>query len=96
MTKIERAIEDLKNVSNMSGYEMLQNDNDILIRKTAENAVELLKERKQYKVKNIKNVSDWIIGGCPSCGSSLHKEFSPNFCGHCGDAIDWRESEQDG
>lgn len=54
-------------------------------------ALELLKERQPYKVKNIKNVSGWIIGECPSCGSSLHKEFSPNFCGHCGDAIDWEE-----
>lgn len=46
MTKIEYAIKDLENVLNMSGYEMLRNDNDILIRKTAENAIELLKEQE--------------------------------------------------
>ena len=58
MTKIEYAIEDLENVSNMSGDEMIRNDNDIFIRITAENAIELLKEQ-QAEIEALKTGFTW-------------------------------------
>lgn len=46
MTEIKYALEDLEKVSNMPGDKMVRNDNDIFIRRTAENAIELLKEQE--------------------------------------------------
>lgn len=101
MEDIEKVLKILPDVSEML-YQMYKDETDkesISVRYdqylAVDDAIELLKERQPYKVKNIKNVSGWIIGECPSCGSSLHKEFSPNFCGNCGDAIDWsKDGEQ--
>ena len=68
MLKIEDVIADLENVSNMPGEEMTRNDNDIFIRNTAENAIELLKEQQQGKwidpVKQPPTPNDSIFGRC--------------------------------
>lgn len=55
---------------------------------------ELLKERKPRKVKNIRNVTNiCFYGDCPSCGGRIYNTLNPNFCGRCGERIDWEDGE---
>lgn len=61
-------------------------------------ALELLKEQKPMKVKDFSILigsPTRYFGVCPSCGERLEKRDSPNFCGHCGDRITWKDGEQE-
>ena len=57
--------------------------------KSAEQILELLKEKQPRAVKNVHYFGDIALGDCPSCGDRVLKASCPNFCGKCGDRIDW-------
>ena len=52
-------------------------------------ALELLKEMKKVKVKNIKLVGDDLMGTCPRCLRVLTIQDHTGFCGTCGQAVKW-------
>ena len=57
--------------------------------------LELLKEQHPRTVKNVHYFGDVALGDCPSCGDRVVKASCPNFCGKCGDRIDWKDGEQE-
>ena len=94
MNELDRVISGLEEITGYSCEQMSLFDNDVFIRGMAQDALELLKDQKPRKVKDIRYVADLFIGQCPSCGEGLNNEVNPNFCGFCGDRIKW-DGEQE-
>ena len=94
MNELDRVISGLEEITGYSCEQMSLFDNDVFIRGIAQDAIELLKERKPRKVKNIRKVTNiCFCGDCPSCGGRIYNTLNPNFCGHCGDRIDWKDGD---
>ncbi len=58
-----------------------------------EKAVEALEKRVPKKYKKMQPCKSVNYYQCPLCDGLLH--ISENFCGECGQAIDWSEDEKD-
>lgn len=41
-------------------------------------------------ISNDKNI---LIFGCPKCGKRTHTNFQRNYCGECGQKLDWSDEE---
>ena len=91
MEDLEKTINDLIDIeANMIFYKHPESA------KTVRKAIELLKERAPRKVKDIRNIAGMCLcGKCPSCGEVISNRLNSNFCGYCGDRLDWEEGEQE-
>lgn len=53
-------------------------------------------EEYNSKVQNIRKVTNiCLCGECPSCGKRVFTSTNPNFCGHCGDRLTWKDGKHE-
>ena len=55
----------------------------------------LINDKQPRAVKNVHDFGEVVLGDCPSCGDRVVKASCQNFCGKCGDRIDWKDGEQE-
>ena len=88
---IEEAIEQLK-LNKPSAYSELRNSIDMAI-----DALENQIPKKPYDVDEREENDFYYLGFmCPSCNKAIvGQPYRPNYCKHCGQALNWLEVEND-
>ena len=91
MADLDNTIEGLREMSFRASWDDIDRERN-RFQPIINNALELLKEQQPRAVKNVHYFGDVALGDCPSCGDRVAKASCPNFCGKCGDRIDWTKA----
>lgn len=51
--------------------------------------IALLKAQEPKLVHITADINHRKIGECPTCGKSINSGDYPNYCGRCGQAVEW-------
>ena len=76
----------IDDISWFYGGESITTDDIVECREICHKALEKQIPKKPYKIND-----EWAK--CPFCKSSMIDHREPNFCEHCGQALDWSNTE---
>lgn len=64
-------------------------DNDKLLYFHLDNIEELVDKATPKRPIVIQNNKNALVFDCPNCGKRIYTNFQRNYCGECGQALDW-------
>lgn len=74
--------------ADISGEMLMKN-----IKQALDIAIEALEKQMPKKPLNREDKSEISYGYCPCCSNMIDNWVDIRFCGECGQAIDWEETE---
>ena len=89
MAELEKVISDIEYGKDLLQNRPEQDTVDYKLYDILNDALELLKEKQPKKP-----IYDCPLIRCPKCKNSI--DMKQKYCDECGQAIDWKDGEQDG
>lgn len=83
--RLRRLSKSLKEMKCIDHIEQLDKDIDEI-----EKIFDKATPKRVIIISNDKNI---LIFDCPKCGKRTHTNFQRNYCGECGQKLDWSDEE---
>ncbi|QUN13668.1 hypothetical protein KEC48_03825 [Clostridium sp. C1] len=83
--RLRRLSKSLKEMKCIDHIEQLDKDIDEI-----EKIFDKTTPKRAIIISNDKNI---LIFDCPKCGKRTHTNFQRNYCGECGQKLDWSDEE---